>query len=161
MSPAEELVERLIAVFGEPRTGNPDLYVSEFVRAIDGWEREILAKAGSEVIRDSVYWPKPAEVIERCRAIATAMEAHRRAVERQPPTPEWPVPSADAIARVNALVARMSRGMLENTTGDTPRPPVVANRNAFTGRVSPVFHTVWETETLAETIRKQDQERDE
>lgn len=71
MTQEEKLVQRLTVMFGEPRTEDPGAYLREFTAAIKGWPADVLDEAGNKVIKGSTFWPKPAEVIEMARHIAS------------------------------------------------------------------------------------------
>lgn len=101
MNAEDKMIQRLLSVFGEPKTPNPELFLEEFAKAIKGWDARVLEEAGDRVIRSSTFWPKPAELIEEATAIAAAMYAPKA-------TPlddtNWPEPSPEAKARVDALL---------------------------------------------------------
>ncbi len=78
------LIRRLVAVFGEPKTDDPEIYLAEFEKSLKGWSAEVLQQAGDRVIKESVFWPKPAEVIAICRSIAVDIASRSRRPERQP-----------------------------------------------------------------------------
>jgi hypothetical protein len=105
----DDVVTRLAAVFGEPRTPDPELFLEEFGKAIKGWDDKVLHRAADEVICDCVYWPKPAELIERAQRIAAGMYRPKPESDqyawRSDPDPE-------SVARVNELVAKASLHML-------------------------------------------------
>ena len=63
MSIADEIIGRFNAVFGEPKTTDPELFLAEFARCMDGYDPEALRKAADRVIASNVYWPKPAELL--------------------------------------------------------------------------------------------------
>lgn len=70
MSPAEEVVERLAAVYGEPKTPNPELFLVEVTRALTGWDGDVLHRAADRAIAKYRFWPTPAEVLAEARVIA-------------------------------------------------------------------------------------------
>jgi hypothetical protein len=70
MTPEDRLIQRFISVYGEPKTPNPEMFLNEFAEAISGWNIQILDKVGSDIIRSSQFWPKPAEIIERAKLLA-------------------------------------------------------------------------------------------
>lgn len=77
LSPAEEAIERLLTVFGEPKTVSPDRFLDEYRRALTGIEGRVLEQATDRVIRKSTFWPKPAEVIAEAHAIAAQLYEHK------------------------------------------------------------------------------------
>ena len=40
MTPAAEIIKRLTAVFGEPKTNDPALFLEEFEKAMRGYSRD-------------------------------------------------------------------------------------------------------------------------
>lgn len=87
MRPEDRVVARLIAVFGEPKTPDPVLFLEEFAKAVKPFDADVLEKATDEVIRDCAFWPRPKEIVDR--AIAYATKKARRNV---PPPREEPRP---------------------------------------------------------------------
>ena len=87
MTPAQDAIERMHAMFGEPRTINPDRFLQEFEKALTGIEARVLEKAIDRVMKRSVFWPKPAEVIEEANSVAAALYSHKpidwEAVDRE------------------------------------------------------------------------------
>ncbi len=86
MTPQTSTVAKLLAVFGEPRTDNPKLYISEFTKAIACYPAEILELACNDVIRTCTFFPRPAEIVQR------AEEAMALRKKPGPYTPEPPPP---------------------------------------------------------------------
>ena len=72
MKPAQVLIERFLAVFGEPRTDNVPMFLREFDAAIAGWDEKLLKQAGDRLVREAKFWPRPAEVNELCHALVPA-----------------------------------------------------------------------------------------
>lgn len=87
MSPAEEAIERLVAMFGEPKTTSPERFISEYQKALVGIESDILETAIDRVMKSATFWPKPAEVIEEVNRIAADKYRHR--------SPDWDAVEAD------------------------------------------------------------------
>lgn len=85
MLPEDKLIARLMTVYGEPRTDDPDAFLAEYRKALAGYSAEVLAKAGDEIIKGAVYWPRPAEAIATARRVAAELERMR----------PKPVPKAD------------------------------------------------------------------
>lgn len=61
---SEQLIGRFMAMFGEPKTPDPDGFLVEYARAIDGTDADALRRAGDILIRKSTFWPKPSEVLD-------------------------------------------------------------------------------------------------
>lgn len=122
--PEEDLIERLVAVFGEPRVNDPNAYMAECAKAWSGWSGSILHRAGDELIRTAKFFPRPAEINDIAGRIA-ADDASRKAAsapprieaERQPPTPEQ-------CERTSLLVQQLKRFVAEHTLSDKPAPKV-------------------------------------
>lgn len=130
MSAEDDLIDRFVTVFGEPRTDAPDRYLEEYAKALRGWEAEVLALAGDRVIRENVFWPKPAEVLAIARTIAADLEAKRKKPEHRPI--EKNEASPEEKARVKELVRLTLMGMARNNVDFTPLQDEVApNRDEF------------------------------
>lgn len=69
MSHEKKLVFRFLAMFGEPKSLDPDQFIRDFIKAIEGYGPELLEKAGDALIKKNTFWPKPAEVIAEARRI--------------------------------------------------------------------------------------------
>lgn len=116
MSPAEEAIERLIAVFGEPKTPSPERFLDEYRKALTGLEARILDGAVDRIIKRSTFWPKPAEIIEEANTIAAAVYRHQStnwdAVEADRKR-GW---SPDDLAKHNEFMDQWRRIMSSNVT---------------------------------------------
>jgi hypothetical protein len=77
MSPAEEVVARLNAVYGDPKTPDPGMFVAEYIKALTGFDGRVLHKAADRVIKSSTFWPKPAELIAEAEHVASEFYRHR------------------------------------------------------------------------------------
>lgn len=77
MSPAEEAIERLLALFGEPKTSNPERFLEEYRKALTGIDSRVLERATDRIITKSTFWPKPAEIIAEAHHIASQLYSHR------------------------------------------------------------------------------------
>lgn len=115
MTPEAEVIKRLVAIYGEPKTGDPEAFLEEFAKAISGYSRESLHRACDRVIKACTFWPKPAELLEHLRAkIQTTPDFPNNDWSRDAPTPE-------SRARCNALMADLRRALSASTTGEAPR----------------------------------------
>lgn len=129
MSAADELIDRLNSTFGEPKTPDPERFLIEFAKAMKGWDPLVLERAGDEVIKECVYWPKPAEVIERARRIAGEMYRARPAEHERDTLPE---PTPEQKARVQVLVDSAKRVLTANAAAKAdPAPLPDVSRPAF------------------------------
>lgn len=166
MSVADEIIERFMAVFGEPKTTNPDLFITEFARSMDGYDEAALRKAADKLIASSTFWPKPAELLAETRKALADAARHRKPhvpaehepIERREVSPE-------AKARTDKLVADLKAKL----TPDSPEPtarPIDASVGSFYDmqRNSPNRGLHMTREGLArltEQSRRQTGERDE
>lgn len=121
MTPAEEAIERFLAMFGEPRTPNPERFLAEYAKALTGIEGPILEAAVDRVMRTATFWPKPAEVLQEVNHVAAERYKHRAvdwdAVEADRKS-GWKfgdlaksAPSDEARARAQAMVDEMKRNL--------------------------------------------------
>ncbi len=76
-TPAEEAVNRLMIVYGEPKTTDAEGYINEYLRAWTGIEAKVLHRAIDRIIKTSVFWPRPAEVVAEATNIASEMYHHQ------------------------------------------------------------------------------------
>ncbi len=77
MSPAEETIERLLALFGEPKTSNPERFLEEYRKALTGIDPRVLEQATDRIMKKSTFWPKPAEIIAEAHTIAAMLYSHQ------------------------------------------------------------------------------------
>lgn len=120
LTPAETAVQRLMAVFGEPRTTNPDMFLIEFVKAVKGYPDDVLIQACDHVIRKCTYWPKPAEMREAAERILASRQSESRAdyirrLDEQ--ERDWKAPNEEERTRVRALFDRLKL-QLKGIDGD-------------------------------------------
>jgi hypothetical protein len=97
MSIADEIIERFMAIFGEPKTPNPEVFLAEYADCMEGYDEAALRRAADRLIRSKTFWPRPAELLE---------EANRVLAERRigkPVTPEPPRRDPTAEERANVL----------------------------------------------------------
>ena len=69
MSHEKKLVFRFLAMYGEPKSLDPDQFIRDFIKAIEGYGPELPEKAGDALIKKNPFWPRPAEVIAEARRI--------------------------------------------------------------------------------------------
>lgn len=74
MSVAKTIIRRLMGVYGEPKTPEPDVFLTEFEAALAGYDEDALQEAVTLTIRRSTFWPKPAELLDATREILAARE---------------------------------------------------------------------------------------
>lgn len=111
MSAPAQIVARLMAVFGEPKTPDPDQFLAEFELAISREPESFLQQATSNLIRTSSFWPRPAEIIAEVRRLA-AEQARYRPPEHRPYHPVSRTPEQRAAAQ--ALVDNMRKFLAAN-----------------------------------------------
>lgn len=140
MTPQAKLISRLLNIFGEPKCEDPAAYIDEFEQAISGYAEDVLAQAGTEVIKRCTFWPRPAEVIgiieEICR--------RRDAAKPDPPRPkDLPQPTPEQVARsrqiLAAAVAAMRAGA-PKAIQPVPVPPMQRPQFEAMQRASPNRH---------------------
>lgn len=121
-APEDMLVERLLAVFRAPDVDNPDLYITEFSRAIRGWDASVLDRAGDEVIRTCKFWPRPAEVNDIARSIAAADAAAKIRSAKPDREHDRPPPSPEMVDRVTSMMQEFRRNMAANSVWPQKKP---------------------------------------
>lgn len=110
MSAIETAISRLLTVFGNPKTGDPDLYIEEFAKALKGTDPMVLEKAVDRWIkRDTPFWPRPGELLAEVERVASDLYNDKRRAEHKPFAPQT-VDEA-AIARVRAMVSKAIEAM--------------------------------------------------
>lgn len=125
MNPIDIAIARLTAVYGEPKTPDPELFVVEFRKALAGTDAVLLEKALDRWVRsDNAFWPRPGELLAEIKRVALdpLTRHHRRPAEHQPI--ETRQRSPEEVARVRALVADAVRAMAAGKIDpeDKPQP---------------------------------------
>jgi hypothetical protein len=116
MSAADEIVRRFLALYGEPRTPDPELYLAEYGKALSGYPIDALMTAADELIRASPFWPKPSEVIAKVDA---ELKWKARSVPPKAPEPRR-VPTPEERERVAALMVEFRKAMAAITMEQQP-----------------------------------------
>lgn len=93
----DQFIKRMIAMFGEPNTNDPAIYIAETRRALVGWRGDILEEAAARIVKTAKWFPKPAEVIDACAATA----ANKTNSVEQPKNTDW---MADALKTADRLI---------------------------------------------------------
>jgi len=106
MSPADEIIERFLAMFGEPKTTNPALFLEEYRKALTGYDGDLLHRATDRVMKTATFWPKPAEVL----AVVTEIAADRyRHLPAEHTHGDLPKRTPEEIQRAQEMVDGMKR----------------------------------------------------
>lgn len=116
------LLKRFRAVYGEPKSEEPDVLMAEYGRALKGYSAAAIERAGDRLIdglredgKPRRFWPTVSECREACNDASEYLAAEARRNEPpKPPEPLPPPPSAEEVARVNELVQQMKRQMQDN-----------------------------------------------
>lgn len=129
MTPEQKLISRLLAMFGEPKSLDPDQFVKDFAKAIEGYSPELLEAAGDAVIRKCTFWPKPAEVIAEAVRIGSLTKGVFKAF---PPSPEPPPLTDEQKVRVREIkrLAIAACDKVHEVLPPLPPPPKV-DRDSF------------------------------
>lgn len=129
MSPEQKLLSRLLAMFGEPKSLDPDQFVKDFAKAIEGYSPELLELAGDAVIRKCTFWPKPAEVIAEAVRIGGLKSGTFKPL---PPCDEPPPLTDEQKARVQDI-KRLAIAACDKVHEVLPPllPPPKVDRDAF------------------------------
>jgi hypothetical protein len=104
MSVDQLVIGRFLTLYGAPTTNDFAAFADEYRRAIGNPDAGVLLEAVDRVVRRHTYarlWPTVGVVLEAVHAVAS----ERRHLQRPAPVEQWPAPSAEAKARVAALVA--------------------------------------------------------
>lgn len=122
--PIEDLIARLLNLFGPPNCDDPAAYIDEVRGALKGYGEDLIRLAGDKARDECTFFPRPAELRAfmqkelEFRAIGKPRDAFEHLDAVPPPDPE-------TVARVNELVANAKRYMMGlgpkvNPFGDKP-----------------------------------------
>jgi len=167
MKPEDQLIDRLLTVFGEPKVDNPDGYLAEFAKALRGYDAETLEAAGDAVIRKCKFWPRPAEVQEQCEIEGSRLLRLRsggRIKDDSGISGSGHIPTIEECERANALVAELRKATSSMLVGgdkdSSPLPDVLRPAFEKMMRESPNRHLYEKPATLTERSRRMMGERD-
>lgn len=109
-------IRRLMAVYGTPKTDEPQILFDEFAKALSGFRTDLLAKGVDRVIKDRAFstWPTVGEVVKACRDVCEEM-ADKHVVEFPKPDRRAPVPPDVAKALLQGFAKTMEA---KNTFAD-------------------------------------------
>ena len=107
-------IRRLLAVYGEPKTDEPELLFEEFEKALTGMRADLLVKGVDAVIKNRAFstWPTVGEVVQACRDASAAM-ADNYAPEHQrfpKSAPSRAVDPAEAKRLLDSFTKSMGSG---------------------------------------------------
>jgi hypothetical protein len=119
----EILIERLMAVFGEPKTDDPATFLGEYRRTLKFYGAEVLEQAADRVIDEAMFWPRPSEVRRTASAIAAELAHKRRAAEHKP-IEENPTATPEEKAAVAKLVSGALNTMKAAIEPDPAKTPL-------------------------------------
>jgi len=122
--PIEDLIARLLNLFGPPNCDDPAAYIDEVRAALKGYGEDLIRIAGDKARDECIFFPRPAELRAfmqkelEFRSIGRPRDAFEQLDEIPPPDPE-------TVARVNDLVAKaklhmMGLGPKVDAFGDKP-----------------------------------------
>ena len=122
MNPTDRAIARLTAVYGEPKTADPELFLTEFAKALEGSNEAFIDKAIDRWMRkDTPFWPRPGELLAEINRVALdpIMRA-RKPAEHQPIETRTRTP--EEVARVSALVAETVRALSAGKIDEEDKP---------------------------------------
>lgn len=102
-----DMIQRFMAQWGEPKTPHIEIFLGEYERALRGTDPDMLIAATDACIDTETYWPRVA-IVRRHIDIACARReaAERYKAPEHQPIPDGPPPSPEMRARVAALLAK-------------------------------------------------------
>lgn len=128
MQPHERLIARMMAVYGEPKTEDPLLFIDEVQRAIEGYPPAVIDEVGNEIIRKSKFWPRPAEVVEKADAICAKIHAN---TFKPTPVEDLPPPTEEQRQRAKRILALALNAMKITGAREEAKPLPDVSRDAF------------------------------
>lgn len=122
----DEMLTRLMRMFGEPRTSDVEGYTDEFERALGGFSRDVIIRATNELIdnADKPFWPTVGEANAACKRAVLHYSTIARMNAGNDPLPDFPPPTPDQVAFANQLVFEASKKMSSEAQPKEPLPDV-------------------------------------
>ena len=111
-----DIIERLITVYGEPKTDNPDLFIAEYAKALRGFDQRVLEFAADNIFRTHTYptWPTLGEIVRTANEVAAELyDNHRKPEHSKAPLAE---PTPEQKERVAEVMRMFAKTMDSNNT---------------------------------------------
>lgn len=128
MKPHERVISRFIAIYGEPKTDNPILFIDEVSKTLECYAPAVVEQVGTDVIRSSKFWPRPADIVERADAICRKIDANKFVPD---PEKDLPPPTAEERARARKIMELAMAAMKVTGTREEPVKNNPMQRPAF------------------------------
>ena len=117
MTSIEIAIARLTAVFGEPKTTDPETYVDDFRKALAGVEGRLVEKAVDRWMkRETPYWPRPGELRAEVEHAASEIYGNR-------PAEHKPIEARSVSPEQKARIAALVREAVEAISTTAPAMP--------------------------------------
>ena len=135
MTPAQTFMARMSAVFGEPRTENPEMFLAEYGRILKKFSPTALELGATNLIQNTTkpFWPAPGIAYAELNRVSAQLAAEARAAMKKPePVVEKPVElSPENRAMIDQLVRSFRTKMLGENVPKAPEPLPPAQRETF------------------------------
>lgn len=84
---ADVMLGRFITLYCEPKTHDVDAYMAEYVKALDGMSREVVAAATDRLVKAHRHrnWPTIGECYDACQRAADELSQKRKAYDSNIP----------------------------------------------------------------------------
>lgn len=133
----DNLLSRLMTVFGDPKTDDLEGFIREYRRTLAGYSDKVLEKATDKIIDTSLFWPRPAEVKAIAYAVAASMAPAPKTFE-EPAFEPYIHPEQrgpEGLRSAEEIMAEFRRNMAERRLAAEPDPAEIdwkrAQRDGF------------------------------
>ena len=90
MTITNPLIKRLLVVFSEPESPNPEAFLTEYQTLVAKFSNEVLERAGDALIRTGGgKWPTPKKLVDACVKAEESLIARNSAALTKE-RPKWP-----------------------------------------------------------------------
>lgn len=127
----EQLIQRFIAVWGEPKTDYADTFIAEYQRILAGQPANVLTLTGDLCVDQETYWPRPADVLRHL------WKARERLIKYTPPEhqpiEDGPPVDPEMRARVGELMKELAKKL------SVAQEPLEEKKNYWRDVTRPAF----------------------
>jgi hypothetical protein len=132
----DNLLSRLMTVYGDPKTDDLEGFIREYRRALAGYSDKVLDKATDKIIDSSLFWPRPAEVKAIAYGVAASIAPARKPADE--PLEPYIHPESrgpEGLRSAAEIMAEFRAGMAEKRLAAEPDPAEIdwsrAQRDGF------------------------------
>lgn len=135
MSVEKSVLSRFNVLYGDPKTPDMAAFSEEYVKALKGYDPDVLTTAVDRTIGLHQYqtWPVPGEIKHHCQAILKEQNAAAEAERKRKRQPDEPLPerTPEQLERASRLVEELAKSTASLALKKEPVKAVFYDRDQF------------------------------